>query len=123
MVKQLRERHREDGRVHQSVPSTWPDTCGEPNGPLLVYFMWEGRENDGVWVDQMAALDHIHRIALGSRRGVQPSAPAYCNTTLEGITTPKQIYRDNLDGPLDRLSALRNSYDSDNVYPVSSDRR
>ncbi|KAH9039783.1 hypothetical protein EDB85DRAFT_1887199 [Lactarius pseudohatsudake] len=95
----------------QSVPSAWPHKRGEPNGPLLVYFMWEGRDNDGVWIDQMkTALDRIHRIAL-EEECTTPSAPVYCNTTLEEVTTPEQIYRDNLD----RLSALRISYDPDNV--------
>ncbi|KAH9058186.1 hypothetical protein EDB87DRAFT_1578183 [Lactarius vividus] len=102
---------REDGRgqnmptmFDQSVPSAWPHKRGEPNGPFLV-----------VWVDHTkTALDHIHRITL--QEGCKtPSVPVYCNTTLGGVTTPEQIYRDNLDRPWDRLSALRNSYDPDNV--------
>ncbi|KAH8984215.1 hypothetical protein EDB86DRAFT_2833631 [Lactarius hatsudake] len=55
------------------------------------------------------ALDHIHRIAL-QEGCTTPSAPVYCNTTLEDVTTPEQIYRDNLE-----LSALRIRYDPDNV--------
>ncbi|KAH8995907.1 hypothetical protein EDB92DRAFT_1814381 [Lactarius akahatsu] len=95
----------------RSVDSAWPHRRGEPNGPLVVYFMWEGTENDEVWINQMmTALDHIHRIAL-EEKCTTPSAPVYCNTTLEDVTTPEQIYRDNLD----RLSALRISYDPDNV--------
>ncbi|KAH9042971.1 hypothetical protein EDB83DRAFT_2227926, partial [Lactarius deliciosus] len=97
----------------QSVPSAWPHKRGEPNGPLIVYFMWEGRDNDRVWIDQMkTALDHIHGIAL-QEGCTTPDAPVYCNTTLEDVTTPEQIYRDNLD----RLSALRVRYDPDcSVY-------
>ncbi|KAI9441861.1 hypothetical protein H4582DRAFT_1849534 [Lactarius indigo] len=95
----------------QSIPSAWPHKRGEPNGPLLVYFMWEGKENDGKWIDQMkTTLDRIRRIAL-QEGCTTPSAPVYCNTTLEDVTTPEQIYRDNLDD----LSALRNRYDPDNV--------
>ncbi|KAJ7911782.1 hypothetical protein B0H13DRAFT_1875515 [Mycena leptocephala] len=75
-AKQLMEKHQ--GRMvvadiwpflpnmfDNSVDSAWPHKRGAPNGPLLVYFMWEGKENDVVWIGQMkTALDHIHRIAL-----------------------------------------------------------
>ncbi|KAF8483612.1 hypothetical protein DFH94DRAFT_318194 [Russula ochroleuca] len=94
-----------------SVDSAWPHREGAPNGPLLVYFMWEGRENDKPWVNQMkAALHHIHQIAL-REECTTPDAPVYCNTTLEEVTTPQQIYRHNLSA----LSALRTKYDPDDV--------
>ncbi|KAJ7107905.1 hypothetical protein C8R44DRAFT_885296 [Mycena epipterygia] len=96
-----------------STDSAWPHKKGEPNGPLVVYFMWEGTENDVVWIDQMkTALDHIHRIAL-QEGCTTPNAPVYCNTTLEDVTKPQQIdiYRDNLT----RLSALRRKYDPHKV--------
>ncbi|KAI9441828.1 hypothetical protein H4582DRAFT_2055639 [Lactarius indigo] len=95
----------------RSVDSAWPHKRGKPNGPLVVYFMWEHAENDEVWISQMkTALDHIHRIALQERCATL-SAPVYCNTALEDVTTPEQIYRGNLG----RLSALRFSYDRDDV--------
>lgn len=94
-----------------SVDSAWPHRGGAPNGPLLVYFMWEGRENDKPWIDQMkTALHHIHQVAL-RENCTTPDAPVYCNTTLEEVTTPQQIYRHNLDA----LSALRTKYDPDDV--------
>jgi hypothetical protein len=94
-----------------SVDSAWPHRRGIPNGPLLVYFMWEGRENDKPWIDQMkTALHHIHQVAL-RENCTTPDAPVYCNTTLEEVTTPQQIYRHNLDA----LSALRTKYDPDDV--------
>ncbi|KAI9450622.1 hypothetical protein BJY52DRAFT_172619 [Lactarius psammicola] len=121
-AKQLMERHK--GRMvmaeiwpflstmfDKSVDSAWPHKRGEPNGPLVVYFMWEGTENDKVWINQMkVALDHIGRIAL-REECTTPSAPVYCNTTLEDVTTPQLIYRDNLN----RLSALRRTYDPSDV--------
>ena len=95
----------------QSAETAWPHKRGEPNGPLLVYFMWEGVENDEVWIDQMkTALDHIHRIAL-TEGCTTRDAPVYCNTTLEDVTTTQQIYRDNLNG----LSVLRWRYDRHDV--------
>lgn len=94
-----------------SVDSAWPHRRGEPNGPLLMNFMWEGMENDKIWIDQMKmALDHIHRIAL-QEQCTTLNAPVYCNTTLVDVTTPEQIYRANLT----RLSQLRRTYDPNNV--------
>jgi hypothetical protein len=95
----------------KSVDSAWPHKRGAPNGPLLVYFMWEGKENDDAWINQMkTALVHIHRIALQEGCTTR-NTPVYCNTTLKDVTTPKQIYQDNLSD----LSALRTKYDPDKV--------
>jgi hypothetical protein len=97
--------------LKKSVDSAWPHNGTEPNGPLSLHFMWEGVENDGLWVGQMkTALRHIHEIAL-QEKCTTDDAPAYCNTTLEEVTTPSQIYRHNLDD----LSALRTKYDPNNV--------
>jgi hypothetical protein len=97
--------------LEKSVDSAWPHNGEEPNGPLLVYFMWDGVENDKVWIDQMkTALRHIHEIAL-QEECTTDDAPVYCNTTLKDVTSLKQIYRHNLDD----LSALRTKYDPDNV--------
>lgn len=106
-----------------SADSAWPHNDGEPNGPLLVYFMWEGKENDKAWIDQMkTALHHIHEIAL-QEKCTTNHAPVYCNTTLKlgvkDFSSPEQcerwhceqIYRNNLAD----LSALRTKYDPDNV--------
>ncbi|KAJ6526907.1 hypothetical protein DFH09DRAFT_935774, partial [Mycena vulgaris] len=95
----------------KSVDSAWPHKKDTPNGPLLVYFMWEGRENDEVWINQMkTALNHIHSIAI-LEGCTTKNAPVYCNTTLEDVTTLPQIYRGNLRD----LSALRTKYDPGNV--------
>lgn len=98
----------------ESEASAWPHEPEKPTGPILVYFMWEGKENDKVWIDQMkTALNHIHRIALLGECTTD-GTPAYCNTSLEDVTIPQQIaqiYRGNLD----QLSKLRKIYDPDNV--------
>lgn len=97
--------------LKKSVDSAWPHDGTEPNGPLSVYFVWEGVENDGLWVGQMkTALRHIHEIAL-QEKCTTDDAPVYCNTTLEDVTSLKQIYRHNLAD----LSALRTKYDPNNV--------
>jgi len=98
--------------VNKKTDSAWPHMTG-PNGPLLVYFMWEGRENDAVWIKQMkTALDHIRQIAIEENCTTQ-DAPVYCNTALdhEGYTTVEKIYRNNLSD----LRALRSIWDPDRV--------
>ena len=95
----------------RSPDSAWPHKRGEPNGPLVVYFMWEDKKNDDVWIDRMKeALGRIRQNALDEGCTTR-DAPVYCNTTLEAATTPDQIYRGNLA----KLSTLRKRYDPDNV--------
>ena len=95
----------------RSTDSAWPHKDNEPNGPLLVYFMWEGMENDEVWIDQMkTALSRIHDIAI-QENCTTNLAPVYCNTALKDVTSLEQIYRHNLND----LSALRTKYDPVNV--------
>ncbi|KAH9020958.1 hypothetical protein EDB85DRAFT_2293668 [Lactarius pseudohatsudake] len=100
-AKQLMEKHK--GRMVVAGHFSWPHKRGEP---YLVYFVWEARENDGVWIDQMKTALPYHRIAL-QEGCTTPSAPVYCNTTLEDVGAPEQIYR----GHLDRLSVLRINFD------------
>ncbi len=98
--------------VKENADSAWPHMAG-PNGPLLVYFMWEGSENDAVWIKQMkTALDHIRQIAIEEKCTTQ-DAPVYCNTALDhdGYTTVEKIYRNNLGD----LRALRKILDPDRV--------
>lgn len=95
----------------KSVDGARPHKKGTPNGPLLVYFMWEDEKNDEVWINQMkTALDHIHRIAREEKCATD-SAPVYCNTTLAEVTSVEQIYRNNLA----KLTVLRRKYDPENV--------
>jgi hypothetical protein len=89
-----------------SSPGAWPHEKGQPNGPLLVYFLWEGEENDAFWISQMnRALSAIEAKAYGV--GVAPSTPIYTNTTLAERTAISEVYRGNLDS----LRETRKKYD------------
>ena len=93
----------------KSTDSAWPHK--KPNGFLIIYFMWDGAENDSVWIKQMTtALGHIREIAL-QENCTTPDAPVYCNTALDVTTTPQQIYRDHLV----KLSQLRRKFDPHQV--------
>jgi hypothetical protein len=98
-------------KFKKGSPSAWPPDRNEPHGPLLVYFLWEGEENDKVWIDQMTkALEHIRRVAL-SEKCTTESAAVYYNTTLADVTSVQDIYRDNLR----KLRLLRKQYDPSDV--------
>src|ERR1700733_10996246 len=98
-----------------SVDSAWPHKKGSPNGPLVVIFTWEGKENDSVWIKQLkTALDEIRRTAL-QEGCTTPDAPVYYNTCLSDVTGPEDIYRHNLPD----LSAIRNIYDPDDVMSLT----
>ena len=85
----------------KSTDSAWPHK--KPNGFLIIYFMWDGAENDSVWIKQMTtALGHIRETAL-QENCTTPDTPVYCNTAIDVTTTPQQIYRDHLV----KLSQLR----------------
>ena len=94
-----------------SPPAAWPHKRGRANGPLLVYFLWEGEENDRVWIEQMKkALKNIRRVALEEQCTTQ-DAPVYLNTTLWETTSVEEIYRHNLP----KLSRLRRLYDPSDI--------
>jgi hypothetical protein len=98
-----------------SSEAAWPHKKGHPNGPLVVYFLWEGEENDKIWITQMAnALDHIRRVALHEKCTTEGAA-VYCNTTLWENTTVEDIYRANLG----RLSKLRKQFDPKDVMGLT----
>ncbi|KAF9067051.1 hypothetical protein BDP27DRAFT_1423219 [Rhodocollybia butyracea] len=102
------------GMFDNSVDSAWPHKRGEPNGPLLLYFLWEGEENDKVWVDQMkTALGHISRIAL-AEGCTTATTPQYGNTSLN-MDTPDQLTQIYGTANLQRLRVLRRRYDEFNV--------
>lgn len=94
----------------KSSPAAWPHEEGDPNGPLLAYFLWDGEENDAFWIGQMnRALSAIEAKVYGV--GVAPSKPIYCNNTLAKRTTVSSVYRQNLES----LSKTRKKYDPNDV--------
>ena len=95
----------------KSTDSAWPHRSGEPNGPLIVYFMWEGKENDDIWIDRMVAALKVIQEAANKAGCAKGNEPVYCNTTLVEATTHEQIYRGNIR----ELSRLRTTYDPHNV--------
>jgi hypothetical protein len=94
-----------------STPAAWPHERGLPYGPLVVYFLWEGEENDHAWIDQMKkALKNIHSVALQEHCTTQ-DAPVYLNAALSETTSVEDIYRHNLP----KLSWLRRVFDPSDI--------
>ena len=93
-----------------SSPAAWPHKKGQPIGPLVTYFLWDGKENDAFWIEQMRrALSAIEAKVYGA--GVAPTTPIYGNTTLVERTAVHEVYRQNLDS----LRETRKKYDPYNV--------
>ena len=91
-----------------STPSAWPHLRGQPNGFIVIYFAWEGAENDAIWIEHLGvALRHIHQIAV-QERCTRKDAPVYLNTALKEVVDVTQIYRHNLT----YLSKLVRQYDT-----------
>ncbi|KAJ6614360.1 hypothetical protein B0H10DRAFT_2436007 [Mycena sp. CBHHK59/15] len=93
-----------------STPAAWPHKKGKAFGPLLAYFLWEGKAEDQFWLGRMqTALDSVREVAV--REGcAAENAPTYSNNSLE-YTPVEDIYRGELKG----LSALRAKYDPTDV--------
>jgi hypothetical protein len=104
------------GMFDNSRPAAWIHEPGNPNGPLIVQFQWEGKGNDEFWIRQMkTTLSAIHKVAV--KEGCvtkDPPLPVYLNTALED-TPVKDIYQGNLDD----LGKLRSIYDPHNVMGLT----
>jgi len=100
-----------------SSDSAWPHEINAPNGPLLVYFMWEGKENDKVWIDQLKMALNIISLVAFKEKCITPDAAVYLNTALDDSDMPvlEKIYQNNLTD----LCALRTKYDPGNVMGMT----
>ena len=94
--------------LDNSVDSAWPHQKGhKPNGPLLVYFAWGGKENDDFWIGHMKlALTRIHGKAL-SQNCIVDNAPVYCNTTLADDTSVGKFYSRQSEQPVCAENEIR----------------
>src|SRR3954470_1225859 len=90
-----------------SSPAAWPHESNKPNGPLVLYFVWDGEDNDEFWIARLKeALERIRQVALDEKCTTEGAA-VHGNTALAEVTSVEDIYRDNLD----RLRDLRKKYD------------
>ncbi|KAF8684877.1 hypothetical protein AX14_004084 [Amanita brunnescens Koide BX004] len=88
----------------------WPHEEGKVFGPLIGWFEWSGRENDGFWLAAIRnALSELQGVAV-SEGCATDDLPIYLNIALED-TPVEHIYRSNYD----ELKGLRQKYDPDNV--------
>jgi len=97
-----------------SSDTAWPHYAGQPNGPVLVIILWEDKEHDDFWVEQLVkALDAIRAVALEEQCTTE-DAPVYQNTALDKTST-EEIYRKNLS----HLILLREKVDPNGVMDLT----
>ncbi|KAG0701510.1 hypothetical protein DFH29DRAFT_555526 [Suillus ampliporus] len=93
-----------------SSPAAWPHKEGQPNGPLLVCFQWEGENNDKYWIELTKQILQSIRKVAKQEGCTNDELPSYCNTSL--ADTPVQdIYKNNLS----KLKKIRAKYDPNDV--------
>lgn len=98
-----------------STAAAWPHVKDYPNGPVLAYFLWQGKENDAFWINTMqTALSAIKKQIKKSRGKKAAPLPVYCNTSLDS-TTVKEIYANNLDN----LKKSRQKFDPDDLMSLT----
>jgi len=91
--------------------SAFPHDKGKPNCPIIVYFTWEGKQNDAYWIDTMkTTLDNLRAKVL-EERPESKGLPYFINTALAEATTVEDLYRNNLP----ELKELRKKYDPNGV--------
>ena len=87
--------------------SAWPHEKGKPSCPIIVYFIWEGQENDEYWIDTMRRTLDALRAKVLKERPSSKGLPFFISTAFAEETTVEDLYRDNLP----RLEGLRRKYD------------
>ncbi|KAG8780057.1 hypothetical protein FRC19_007956 [Serendipita sp. 401] len=98
------------GIFDNSTPSAYPHKKGSPFGPMVVYCVWEGANNDHYWVNEMQrALHNLYHIAL-TEGCTNDRLPFYSNTSLDS-TKVSEIYRENYGN----LRRVRLKYDPQDV--------
>jgi len=85
----------------------FPHEAGKPNCPIILYFTWEGEQNDKHWLDTMKTTLDTLRAKVLEERPESKDLPHMINTALAEATTVEDLYRDNLS----KLKGLRNEYD------------
>jgi hypothetical protein len=93
-----------------SPSSAWPHTKGNPSGPLVINFKWEGQDNDNFWLSAIEAItDGLATIAVEQGCSTDDAAQYY-NLSLDNVTA-SDIYRGNYT----QLQAVRQKYDPENI--------
>ncbi|KAG6371882.1 hypothetical protein JVT61DRAFT_8884 [Boletus reticuloceps] len=94
-----------------ATDSAFPHEKGKPNCPIILYFTWEGEQNDKHWIDTMKTTLDSLRAKVLEERPESKDLPHMINTALAEATTVEDLYRDNLQ----KLKGLRKEYDPNGV--------
>ena len=99
-----------------ATDSAWPHEQGKPNCPIIVYFTWEGEDNDGRWIGAMKKTLDVLKAKVFEERPTSKVLPVFINTALwdskaRRTTKVEDLYRTNLP----ELKKLRTKYDPKGV--------
>ncbi|KAH0826904.1 hypothetical protein J3R83DRAFT_4496 [Lanmaoa asiatica] len=99
----------------KAKPSAWPHETNKPNCPIIVYFTWEGKENDAYWIPKMQETLGTLRAKVHVERPSAKGLPYFISTALAEGTKVEDLYRGNLD----ELKQLRKKYDPHGVMDLT----
>lgn len=100
---------------NKATPSAWPHESTKPNCPIIVYFTWEGKENDGYWIETMKSTLKALREKVHAERPASRGLPCFISTALAEATSVEDVYRGNLEG----LRRSREKYDLKGVMDLT----
>ena len=94
-----------------ATDSAWPHVKGKPNCPVIVYYTWEGEENDQRWTNATKTTLNALREKVFKERPLSKDLPIFINTAFAEVTRVEDLYRANLS----KLKKLRTKYDHKGV--------
>lgn len=102
--------------IFQNSPqdSAWPHKNDEPLFPLLLWFIWENKDDDDFWLGKLKeTVNNLYQVAL-SEGVTNVNVPYYANYS-PGTTPVMQIYRENIN----EIGKWRNQYDPTDVMGLT----
>ena len=99
----------------KATPSAWPHHKDKPNCPIIVYFTWEGKDNDKFWISTMKTTLATLRARVEALSPSSKGLPYFISTALAEVTTAEHLYRDHLE----KLRVLKKKYDPKSVMDLA----
>lgn len=136
MFQKVAENMRQHGGTHvkiglwpfaktmfdKATDSAFPHKKDKPNCPIIIYFTWEGKQNDEHWINTMkTTIDDLRKKVNEERAKINPeilALPYFINTALaEAIQTAvEQLYGEE---NLQRLKDIRKNRDPTGVMDLT----
>lgn len=99
----------------RATDAAWPHAKDMPNCPIIVAFIWEGKEHDAYWIEKIKSTLKTLRDKVHAERASSKVLPYFISTALAEATSVEDLYGENLE----RLRQLRKKYDPNGVMDLT----